>query len=150
MRSIVLALLLLTSGCASTRSALASPEESFVTAKLVSLQRAQFGCGGVTIASSGTYEIISGPKTLVGSTVQVLIPCIEAPRNVWSASAGDLLSFTVGDTHYLKLTKVIEDGIDVPRELPPGWLYVQAASSQPLWPNNSFKPSPLRGLGRAT
>ena len=146
MKWIVLALVVLASGCSSPGKTLVAPEESFVTARLASLQRAPFGCGVITIASSGTYQIISGPKSLAGSTVQVLIPCIESPRNRWSALSGDLPAFNVGDIHYLMLTKVIEEGVDVPRELPAGWLYVQAASFKPLRPNNSFKPSPLRGL----
>ena len=146
MRLLAIIVVLILAGCLSSPPIFPS-EGVMVTGKLVALQPANFGCGGITVASTGTYRIVSGPAYLLRKDIRVLIPCIELPRTRWSSGAGDLETFVVGDTHHLWLTQEPEDGLDVPQQLPDGWLYVRGASKYPLRPNNSFKPSPLRGLG---
>jgi len=90
--------------------------------------------------------VTDGPSALRGREINVLIGCIELSRPRYSSDAGDLDKFVVGQTHYLKITKQNGYHLDVP-ELPAGkyWFYLQAASLNPLRPNNSFKPTPLRG-----
>ena len=141
---------LLLTGCASIRQQ--QIVEADIVAKLISTQPAQVGCGVLHIGSPATYKVIEGPRGLTGKVITVLVGCIEMPRSMYRRYAGgrgNLDAFTPGQVHYLSITKENIYEIEVPN-LPAGMysFYLRAASSEPLRPNNSFKPTPLRGVGK--
>jgi len=137
----VLAAILLVS-CAA-RSSLAVQDEIYVTGELLSVGKRP-GCGGISTGTPAIYRVIDGPRELRGTTINVVIACIEMPL-----IEGDLRQFVIGTRHYLIISRKNVFRLDMPSSLPDkAWFYLKAASMQELRPNNSFKPSPLRGLGQ--
>jgi len=82
----------------------------------------------MTIASGAKYEVLSGPTWLLGTRINVYIPCVDTPRQMWRKDAGDVQQFVVGDTHVLTLTHSAEPGLDAPNQIPGDWFYVYSAS----------------------
>ena len=134
------ALALLLTDCATNPDTATAEGDIYVRAELISVEQGP-GCGTFLVGSPATYRVTSGPHTLRGKRINVLIACIEMPL-----VQGDLSEFAVGSIHYLVITRENAHKVELPPSLPgPSWFYLKAASSHELRPNNSFKPKPLRG-----
>jgi hypothetical protein len=85
-----------------------------------------------------TYKVVAGPAELVGKDIEVVVPCVEMPRRMYSSDAGDLESFDVGALHYLALGKENFFGVTVVNEKShANAYYLRAASLHVLRPNTS-------------
>ena len=136
----ILAIPLLLAACATDPHFAAPDGDIYIKAELILVERAP-SCGIILAGSPATYRVTSGPDTLRGRQINVLVACIEMPM-----VQGDLREFTPGSTHYLILTKKNSHKIEMPADLPDQtWFYLKAASDRELRPNNSFKPSPHQG-----
>lgn len=112
----------------------------YIKCELISVEPAP-GCGILLTGSPSTYKVLSGPHSLVGRRINVLVACIEMPL-----VQGDLGSFTVGTTYHLTLTRRNIHGIEAPASLPnDSWFYLKAASLGDLGPGSPFEPMPARG-----
>jgi len=80
------------------------PDGIRVTARLKSLDQSP-GCGVFILFSLAKYEVVEGPGSLVGTEIEVMIPCAEMPRMSFWREAGDLESFKTGELHDLVLSR---------------------------------------------
>jgi hypothetical protein len=114
----------------------------FLTGRLVELKQ-EAACGALLIGSLASYEIAAGPTDLVGKLIPVVIPCAELPRADFSAEAGDLITFEVGATHFLAISRSPPPSFPLPSSFASdgSWFYVLAASLRPLRPNYALERS---------
>ena len=119
-------------------SAQIAEEDIKVTGKVVTVEPGP-SCGYFLVGSPVTYSITSGPSNLVGKQIVALVACIELSDGI------SRMSYVVGDTHDLVITKRNINKVEMPSSLPDGWFYLASAAFSALMPNNSFKPNPLRG-----
>ena len=90
--------------------------------------------------SIANYVIVTGPAELVGTEIEVLVPCPEMPRRMYSRDAGDLEVFEVGALHFLVLTRENTTNVTVAtNQMRPGLYYLRAASLHELRPNTSLE-----------
>ncbi|WMW81845.1 hypothetical protein RF679_06060 [Undibacterium cyanobacteriorum] len=84
--------------------AASASEEIQVAGQLTTIE-SQPGCGVLFIGSLANYQIVSGPSELIGKALKVMVPCAELPRAKYKRGSGDLVDFTVGSLHFLKLSR---------------------------------------------
>lgn len=109
-------------------------DESFVVARLLSVERAPFDCGVVAIGSVATYLVQEGLEHLKKAQIKVIVPCMDMPRTMYSRKAGDLEAFVPGQTHHLAISRRKTHELDAGPELPddPSWFFLRAASLKAL------------------
>lgn len=99
-----------------------------VTAQLLEIGK-QVDCGIFHAGSIARYRVISGSAELVNREIEVLVPCVEMPRRMYSSTAGDLESFEVGAVHDLLLARENVYGVSLwGGQDRPGLLYLWSAN----------------------
>lgn len=132
MRLLTVLLAVLFCGCAHTAE---NQNDVFLSGRLIELSPAGFDCGMLSVASTSRYLVTQGPADLQGKEIQVLVGCVELPRDRFNSSAGDLQEFVVGQVHHLALTDRNIPKFDYPDPAPSVDFYLKAASLKPLRPN---------------
>ncbi len=79
-------------------------------------------CGVIWFGSPVTYEIMSGPKTMVGKQVTALVSCIEFELD------SNAHKYDVGQVHRLSLTKRRIKEIESPSSPLADWYFLSSAS----------------------
>lgn len=98
-----------------------------VAARLKALDQAP-GCGVFILFSHAKYEVVEGPETLVGTEIEVMIPCAEMGGLDYWREPGDLESFKPGELHDLILSKTnfLAPQVNL-MDANPAWFYLRAA-----------------------
>ncbi len=89
--------------------------------RVVSVQ-AEPACGIFWFGSGVTYEIMAGPKGMVGKHETAMVSCIEIEL------AGDPHKYDVGQVHRLSLTKRRIYNFGILSSPPSDWYYLISAS----------------------